>query len=65
MLGIVDPAADYTWNSVATIVTKEGVDEKMPRTDEDWQMVRHNAITARRGHEPAAHGRPAHRQASA
>lgn len=44
MLGIVDPAADYIWNSVATIVTREGVDEKMPRTDEEWQMVRHNAI---------------------
>jgi hypothetical protein len=44
MLGIIDPAADHLWNSVATIVTKDGIEERMPRTDEDWQAVRHNGI---------------------
>lgn len=45
MLGIIDPAADHIWNSVATVVTREGIDERMPRTDEEWQAARHNAIT--------------------
>ena len=45
MDSMVDPSADYLWESVATIVTKKGVDERRPRTDEDWKMVRRAAIT--------------------
>ena len=41
----VDPSADILWDSVATTVSKEGIDEKAPRTDDDWAMVRHSAIT--------------------
>jgi hypothetical protein len=41
----VDPSADYLWESVATIVSKAGIEEKQPRTDEDWKMVRRSAIT--------------------
>jgi hypothetical protein len=44
MDGIVDPSADYLWDSVATIVTKKGIDERRPRTDEDWKNVRRRAI---------------------
>jgi hypothetical protein len=44
MDGIVDPSADYLWDSVATIVTRKGIEEKRPRTDEDWKNVRRHAI---------------------
>jgi plastocyanin len=45
MLSMVDPKADAIWNSVATIVTLEGTEEKRPRTEEDWVALRHDAIT--------------------
>jgi hypothetical protein len=41
----VDKSADTLWDSVATIVSKEGTEEKQPRTDEEWANVRHAAIT--------------------
>jgi len=44
MDGVVDPSADYLWDSVATIVTKKGIEERRPRTDEDWKNVRRRAI---------------------
>jgi hypothetical protein len=40
----VDPAADAIWNSVATIVSVKGTEERRPRTDEEWANVRHAAI---------------------
>ena len=45
MDSMVDPSADYLWESVATIVTKKGTEERRPRTDEDWKKVRRRAIT--------------------
>jgi hypothetical protein len=45
MDSMVDPSADYLWESVATIVTKKGIEEKRPRTDDDWKMERRAAIT--------------------
>ncbi len=44
MDSVVDPSADYLWDSVATIVTKKGTEERRPRTDEDWKHVRRRAI---------------------
>jgi len=44
MLSVVDPAADAIWESVATIVTHEGTEERRPRTDEDWEALRHEAV---------------------
>ena len=44
MLSVVDPAADAIWESVATIITHEGTKERRPRTDEDWEDLRHHAI---------------------
>ena len=44
MLSMVDPDADVVWESVATIVTHEGTEERRPRTDEDWARVRHGAV---------------------
>ena len=45
MAGIVDPAADGVWESVATIFTKEGTEERRPRTEKEWAAVRSHAMT--------------------
>jgi cytochrome c556 len=45
MDSMVDPSADFLWESVATIVTKAGTEERRPRTDDDWKKVRRAAIT--------------------
>jgi len=44
MDSIVDPASDYIWDSVETTVSAKGVEEKMPRTDEEWKQVRRHAV---------------------
>ena len=41
----VDPAADGVWDSVSTISTFAGVDERRPRTEEEWHAVRRHAVT--------------------
>jgi hypothetical protein len=45
MLHMVDPNADVLWESVATIVNAKGIDERQPKTDEEWAAVRNAAIT--------------------
>ena len=44
MDALVDPGSDYIWDSVETVVSAKGVEEKAPRTDEDWKQVRNHAI---------------------
>src|SRR5580765_3069152 len=44
MDSVVDPSADYLWESVATIVTRKGTEERRPRTDDDWKQARRRAI---------------------
>jgi hypothetical protein len=44
MDGIVDPAADTIWNSVATTITTKGIEEKAPHTAEEWTAVRRSAL---------------------
>ncbi|HEY2384357.1 MAG TPA: hypothetical protein VGK48_24540 [Terriglobia bacterium] len=44
MDALVDPGSDYIWDSVETIVSAKGVEEKYPKTDEDWKQVRNHAI---------------------
>jgi hypothetical protein len=41
----IDPAADFIWASVASISTVAGLEERQPRTDEEWLEVRRRAIT--------------------
>jgi hypothetical protein len=43
MDGIVAPAAQVVYDSVATVVDKEGVKETRPRNDREWQRVAGNA----------------------
>jgi hypothetical protein len=44
MKSIVEPSADYIWESVAIIVTSKGEEHKFPRTDEDWDEEHKRAI---------------------
>lgn len=44
MVAMLDPAADIVWDSVGTIITEEGVEEIQPHTEEEWTLVRNNAI---------------------
>ena len=44
MLSIVDPEADVLFNSVATIISATGTEERAPKTDEEWTAVRQSAI---------------------
>jgi len=44
MNGIVDPAADTIWDSVATTITTKGKQEKAPHTDQEWATVRRSAL---------------------
>jgi hypothetical protein len=44
MDALVDPGSDYIWDSVETVVSAKGTEEKAPHTDEDWKQVRNHAI---------------------
>jgi len=44
MDSLVDPSADYIWESIATVVSSEGVIEKAPKNDEEWKEERRHAI---------------------
>jgi hypothetical protein len=45
MHSIVDPNADFIWESVATIVDATGTHEKFPQNDEEWAKVRASAVS--------------------
>ena len=40
MADMIDPASDYVFDSIGTIITNEKTTEIQPRTDEDWARVR-------------------------
>lgn len=44
MDSMVDPSADFLFESVATISDEQGVREVAPQTDEQWQEVRRRAM---------------------
>jgi hypothetical protein len=44
MVSVIDPAADLLWDSVSSEITKAGVVEKRPHTDEEWLALRHQAV---------------------
>jgi len=44
MQAIIDPNIDAVWNSVATISTTAGVEERAPKTEDEWREVRQHAI---------------------
>ena len=44
MQSIIDPNIDPVWDSVATISTTKGIEEKAPKTDDEWRVVRQHAV---------------------
>lgn len=40
MSRMVDPAANFIWSSVSTTVTTEGIEEKFPQSENEWDEVR-------------------------
>lgn len=45
MDSIIDPSADFIWDSVEIVVTLQGTEEKAPKADDDWKALRRHAIT--------------------
>jgi hypothetical protein len=44
MDSMVDPSGDFLFESVQEIADENGVREKAPQTDEEWEEVRHRAF---------------------
>jgi len=40
----VDPSADAIWDAAGTSITREGLVEKRPRSEEDWKSLRRHAL---------------------
>ena len=45
MSWIIDPNATAVWNSVGTVTTDKGTEERHPRTDDEWATYRNAAAT--------------------
>jgi hypothetical protein len=47
---MIDPAGDYIFDSVSTVIDPKGnVVEKAPKTEEDWEKLRIGAVTLAEG----------------
>ena len=44
MQSVIDPSADFVWDSVKTIITKDKTEEIRPHTNEEWLAVRNAAV---------------------
>ena len=44
MDSMVDPSADFLFESVAEIADEKGITQKAPQTDEEWKQVRRHAF---------------------
>jgi hypothetical protein len=49
MADMIDPASDFVFDSIGTIITKEKTTEIQPRTDEDWERIRAGAVMMAEG----------------
>ena len=45
MNSIIDPNIDYIWNSVSSVTTATGTEERKPETDEEWRILRQHALS--------------------
>jgi hypothetical protein len=45
MTRVIDPAADGIWDSVQTIVTRQGTRHIQPQTDDEWSALVSSAAT--------------------
>ncbi len=48
---MIDPVADNIFNAVGTTVTKQGMIDVEPKTDEDWDKIRVGAVSLVEGAE--------------
>ena len=46
---MLDPVADNIFNAVGTTLTKQGMVEIVPKTDEDWDRIRVGAVSLAEG----------------
>jgi hypothetical protein len=46
---ILDPSSDVIWESVGTIITEQGEENRRPETDEQWTAVRDAAAIVAEG----------------
>ena len=46
---MIDPVADNIFNAVGTTVTKEGMVDVEPKTEEDWDKIRIGAVSLAEG----------------
>jgi hypothetical protein len=49
MRDMLDPASDFVFDSIATVQTRQGTVEKLPKTDADWDRIRIGAVTLAEG----------------
>lgn len=45
MDGTIQPAAEVFWQSVSTTISAAGIEEKYPKTDDEWEAVWGGAMT--------------------
>lgn len=43
MAAQIDPSADALWGAVAYVSTQQGTEDRLPRTEEEWQALRRSA----------------------
>lgn len=49
MHDMIDPASDFVFDAVGTIITNQKREEIQPRTDADWDRIRFGAVTMAEG----------------
>src|SRR5437870_5674627 len=49
MHDMIDPLGDYVFDAVGTDVTKKGIVERMPKTQEDWDRIRMGGVSLAEG----------------
>ena len=49
MRDMIDPASDFVFDSIGTLVTRKGVVERVPKTDADWDRIRAGAVMMAEG----------------
>jgi hypothetical protein len=49
MRDMIDPASDFVFDAVGTVLTKGKRIEKIPKTDADWERIRIGAVTMAEG----------------
>jgi hypothetical protein len=49
MRDMIDPASDFVFDAVGTVITKKGRVERIPKTEADWDRIRIGAVTLAEG----------------